>query len=224
MRQLQHGNIEYLIGLVAKAETSAKSFGEVSDFLGGQKSLVVCSSVERDRAFFRLNNNLDYGVSVEAAGGSLDLRSGRVKFAEINYFQKHAIRRDIALFAVPNQLLDPTQSLEKVFLNAKANRLGVDYVVDALQRAGFAYSSGTVRSSRAATMTGDFAMAGQAVAVTVDLREIPLVQPVQFCRDWELQINVKARPDYAPPKPEKKKLNQGAYGSLFVSKAAALTP
>jgi hypothetical protein len=67
-------------------------------------------------------------------------------------------------------------------------------------------------------------MAGQKTALTVDLREIPLVQPAQFCRDWELHASVKARPDYAPPKPEKKKSADGRYGSLFAHKAAALAP
>jgi len=224
MNYLQHSNIEHLLGIIAKSEMPNKSFGDVFDFLQKQASLVETGAGERYRAFFRLNHNPDYSISVEAKDGGLEPRSGRVQSAAVNYFQKHGIRKDVLTFAVPHSLKEPTQSLEKLFLNASTYQLGLDYVAGALQKAGFSYEADSVRGDRTATLAGEFSVNGQRVAVRVDLREVPLTQPSQFCRNWELQTSLKARLVYEQPRPEKKRAADSTYGPLFVPKAAIARP
>ncbi len=224
MNYLQHGNIEYLLGLIAKAETPKKSFGDVSDFFRKQQSLVESNGDEKHRAFFRLNHNPDYSISVEAKDGGLNPRNGGVQNSEIHYFQKGVIRKDVLMFDVPPGLKEATQCLENLFLNAKTYQLGLDYVAGALQKTGFVYEPGSIKGDHTATLTGDFMMAGQKAVVIVNLREVPMTQPTQFCRNWELQVSLKARPVYEQPQPERKRATNGAYGPLFVPKAAIARP
>lgn len=224
MNYLQHANIEHMLGIIAKAEMPKKSFGDVFDFLQKEATLVETCAGERHRAFFRLNHNPDYSISVEAKDGGLEPGSGRVQSAAVNYFQKHGIRKDVLTFVVPHALQEPTQNLETLFLNASKHQLGLGYVVEALQRAGFSYEVDSVKGGRTATLVGEFLMSGQRTGVRVDLREVPLTQPAQFCRSWELQASLKARLVYEQPRPEKRRAADSTYGPLFVPKAAIARP
>ena len=210
---LRHRHIDYLLTLAVKANPQTSSFGSVRSVLSQQDSLRLQNNPDFHQVFFLYRNNSSYSLCVEPINRGLVPDDGGVKNVEVHYFGKNRINSTDVL-----GLKEKTDDLERIFSNARIYELGLEYVSEMLQQAGLRRSEWR---DRTASLICDATMSDLSVAVTINLREVPLFAHASFCREWELQVDARFKPVFSRYEPEKKKSHQCYNLPLFAPAAVA---